>query len=179
MLAIDVLSRILHVLTAITLVGGSIFTLLVLMPSFRAQGDSPHLGLAVAIIDRWKKFVHGGITLFLITGFYNYFRAMPLHMVADALRRRTGFDDMMQPLAVAVVGVLVLSVVSVFVGISSDVTPLRAWNAVVGQDDADVGERRFHQHHRDIAVGEITLIPSPSTLALMGLPLLGMARRRR
>ncbi len=79
MLAIDVLSRILHVLTAITLVGGSIFNLLVLLPSFRAQGDNPHLSLAVAILDRWKKFVHGGIALFLITGFYNYFRAMPLH----------------------------------------------------------------------------------------------------
>ncbi len=79
MLAIDVLSRIVHVLTAITVVGGSIFTLLVLMPSFRSQADSPHLGLAVAIIDRWKKFVHGGIALFLITGFYNYFRAIPLH----------------------------------------------------------------------------------------------------
>ena len=79
MLAIDVISRILHVLTAITLVGGSIFTLWILMPSVKPLGESEHANLASAIGGRWKRVVHGGIALFLVTGFYNYFRAMPLH----------------------------------------------------------------------------------------------------
>lgn len=79
MLAIDVISRILHVLTAITLVGGSIFTLWVLMPSANTLSDNEHNRLADAIRGRWKRFVHGGVALFLITGFYNYFRAIPLH----------------------------------------------------------------------------------------------------
>ena len=31
------------------------------------------------VIGRWKKFVHGGILLFLLSGFYNYAQAMKLH----------------------------------------------------------------------------------------------------
>lgn len=79
MFAIDVLSRIVHVSTAIALVGGSLFTLLVLMPSVKLLAEEEHKRLAGAIVGRWKWWVHGGITLFLLTGFYNYFRAMPLH----------------------------------------------------------------------------------------------------
>jgi uncharacterized membrane protein len=76
---IDVISRIVHVLTAVTLVGGSIFTLWVLMPSVKVFSGDEHSRLADAIRGRWKRFIHGGIALFLITGFYNYFRAIPLH----------------------------------------------------------------------------------------------------
>lgn len=79
MLAIDVLSRIVHVLTAITLAGGSVFTLFVLMPSARELADDAHSQLAAAITGRWKRFVHGGVLLFLISGFYNYMRAIPDH----------------------------------------------------------------------------------------------------
>jgi uncharacterized membrane protein len=78
-LAIDVISRIVHVLTAITLVGGSVFTLWVLMPSLWSLAESERANFATALSHRWKRFVHGGIALFLITGFYNYFRAIGLH----------------------------------------------------------------------------------------------------
>lgn len=76
---VDVLSRIIHVATAITLVGGSVFMLLVLMPSAKELPDEPHQQLAAAIQGRWKRFVHFGILLFLISGFYNYSRMVPLH----------------------------------------------------------------------------------------------------
>ena len=79
MLAIDIISRIVHVLTAITLVGGSIFTLLVLMPSAKELSDEAHKQLAAAINGRWKRFVHIGILLFLVSGLYNYVRAIPNH----------------------------------------------------------------------------------------------------
>ncbi len=79
MFFIDVLSRVVHVGTAITLVGGSLFMLLVLMPSAKELDESPHKQLAAAVGGRWKRFVHLGILLFLISGFYNYFRAMPKH----------------------------------------------------------------------------------------------------
>ncbi len=69
------LSRWIHIGTAIVLVGGTSFMKLVVSPSL--QGQSPEL--MTAIRGRWKKFVHGGIALFLITGFFNYFRAMPDH----------------------------------------------------------------------------------------------------
>ena len=70
-----VLSRWIHVGTAIVLVGGTSFMKLVVAPSL--QGQSPEL--MAAIRGRWKKFIHAGIALFVITGFFNYFRAMPDH----------------------------------------------------------------------------------------------------
>lgn len=76
---IDVISRITHVSTAIALVGGSVFTLLVLMPSAKLLTDEQHAVLAEAVTGRWKKFVHLGIALFLISGLYNYSQAIPLH----------------------------------------------------------------------------------------------------
>ena len=79
MFAIDVLSRLVHVLTAITLVGGSLFSLWVLLPSVAKLDEGSRAGLIEGISSRWRRFVHGGVALFLISGFYNYFRAMPLH----------------------------------------------------------------------------------------------------
>lgn len=76
---IDVVSRVVHIATAITLVGGSVFTLLVLMPSAKTLEDSVHQSFLASIIGRWKRFVHGGVALFLVSGFYNYFRAIPHH----------------------------------------------------------------------------------------------------
>lgn len=79
MFALDVASRFLHVLTAIILLGGSTFMLLVILPSLQASEDSLRKSMASAIRDRWKRFVHLGIAIFLLTGFYNYFQAMPKH----------------------------------------------------------------------------------------------------
>lgn len=76
---IDVVSRITHVSTAIALVGGSVFTLLVLMPSAKLLTDEQHAVLSEAVTRRWKKFVHLGIALFLVSGLYNYSQAIPLH----------------------------------------------------------------------------------------------------
>jgi uncharacterized membrane protein len=76
---IDYLSRVVHVSTAIALVGGSVFLLLVLLPAVKQLSADAHTALSNAITARWKMFVHTGVLLFLISGFYNYFRAMPLH----------------------------------------------------------------------------------------------------
>lgn len=76
---LDVLSRFVHVATAITLVGGSVFMLLVLLPAAKTLSEETHRQLAEAIQSRWKRIVHVGILLFLASGFYNYFRAMPQH----------------------------------------------------------------------------------------------------
>lgn len=76
---VDVLSRVVHVGTAITLIGGSVFMLLVLLPSARRLSDAAHEQLAASVGSRWKWFVHIGILLFLLSGFYNYVRAIPLH----------------------------------------------------------------------------------------------------
>lgn len=76
---IDYLSRVVHISTAIALVGGSVFTLCVLLPAAKVLSSEVHDSLAQAVTARWKRFVHMGILLFLASGFYNYFKAMPLH----------------------------------------------------------------------------------------------------
>jgi len=76
---LDTLSRIVHVGTAITLIGGSLFMLLVLMPAARQLSGDAHDKLAAEIQSRWKKFVGIGVVLFLVSGIYNYAQAIPNH----------------------------------------------------------------------------------------------------
>lgn len=71
-LIVDLISRWVHVGTAIVLLGGSIFMRFVLMPSATALSESEHDKLREGIMLRWKRIVMIGITLLLITGFYNY-----------------------------------------------------------------------------------------------------------
>lgn len=72
---LPLISRWAHVGTAILLVGGTAFLRLAVIPAM--EGESPEL--MGRIRAHWKKFVHGGLAVFLISGFYNYFQAMPLH----------------------------------------------------------------------------------------------------
>jgi len=76
---LDTVSRIVHVGTAITLVGGTVFTLFILLPSAKLLSQDAHDLLAGEIKARWKRFVHIGILLFLVSGFYNFFQALSLH----------------------------------------------------------------------------------------------------
>lgn len=78
-LVIDVISRIVHVSTAIVLVGGSTFMAYVLLPTAEQLDIAQHEKLRGLINGRWKRFVHIGIVLFLISGFYNFTRQLPLH----------------------------------------------------------------------------------------------------
>jgi len=79
LIVIDVVSRIVHLLTAVSLVGGSLFLALVLGPALRSLNSSTAADVGTAVGGRWKMWVHGGIALFLLSGFYNYIRAMPGH----------------------------------------------------------------------------------------------------
>lgn len=99
MFAIDVASRLVHVLTAITLVGGSFFSLWVLLPTVAKLDEEARAGLIEGLSGRWRKFVHGGVALFLISGFYNYFKAMPLHK-GDGLYHMLVGSKMLLALAV-------------------------------------------------------------------------------
>ncbi len=76
---VDVVSRVIHVLTAISLVGGSLFAAFVVGPALRSLSEEAAGVFRTALTSRWKMWVHGGIALFLVTGFYNYIRAMPAH----------------------------------------------------------------------------------------------------
>lgn len=76
---LDIISRIVHVSTAIVLVGGASFVLFVLIPSASILRESEERSLRKQINGRWKRFVQIGVTLFLVTGFYNFIRALPSH----------------------------------------------------------------------------------------------------
>lgn len=79
-LLIETVSRFTHVSTAIALVGGSCFMAFVLGPAARQTlTDEAHDQLRVGVVARWKKFVHGGIALFLASGIYNYVNLIPAH----------------------------------------------------------------------------------------------------
>ena len=69
-----VVSRWIHVGTAVVLIGGLTALRFVVTPVL--AGHAQHLE---AIRQRWKKFVHAGIGLFLLSGFINYFLAMGTH----------------------------------------------------------------------------------------------------
>jgi hypothetical protein len=74
---LPVISRIVHVTTAIVVVGGTAFLRLVLMPSAAASlTEEEHGRLRQRLISVWKIFIHTGITLFLATGLYNYWLAI-------------------------------------------------------------------------------------------------------
>lgn len=79
MFAVDVASRLIHVLTAIVLLGGSTFMLLVVLPTLQSSDEETRSKIASGLRGIWKRYVHAGIALFLISGFYNYFKAMPQH----------------------------------------------------------------------------------------------------
>ena len=83
---IPILSRWTHIGTAIVLVGGAFFMRFVLTPAASQLPDSEHAKLKELVMNKWKRFVHGGILLFLASGFYNYLmvkapRPKPYHML--------------------------------------------------------------------------------------------------
>lgn len=69
---IPLISRWIHVGTTIVLVGGSVFLRFVLAPAAATLPESEHNTLRERVMGTWKRFVHVGILLFLLSGFYNY-----------------------------------------------------------------------------------------------------------
>ncbi len=117
MWTLDVLSRVVHVGTAIVLVGGSVFLVLVLLPAARELADRSREALTSAVTGRWKRIVHTGIGLFLISGLYNYMRAIPDHR-GDGLYHALVGTKMLLAL-------VLFFVAAALVGRSSKLEPLR------------------------------------------------------
>lgn len=79
-MAVSVLSRWLHVGTAIVLLGGSVYLRYVLMPAAADLPEAEHQRLQQRLMGRWRKFVMAGIGLLLLSGGYNYLAvAIPTH----------------------------------------------------------------------------------------------------
>jgi uncharacterized membrane protein len=71
-LLIRLLSRWLHVLAAITAVGGTVFIWYALLPSLASLPEHQRKQLHDALRARWSKVVMICIALLLITGLYNF-----------------------------------------------------------------------------------------------------------
>lgn len=77
---IAIISRWTHVGTAIVLVGGTVFLRFVYTPAAAQLPEDERVSLTSLILSAWKKFIHIGILLFLVSGFYNYLVvALPSH----------------------------------------------------------------------------------------------------
>ncbi len=69
------LTRFIHILSAVILVGGTIFIRFVLQPAAAATlSPDQHDQFRAKVMSRWKWIVHRGIGLLLISGLINYGR---------------------------------------------------------------------------------------------------------
>ena len=139
MQVLEVVSRFVHVATAIVLVGGTVFMRFVLMPAASTLPEAEHDQLRQRLLARWKRFVHGGIALFLLSGFFNFIQALPKHrgdgmyhglvgtkillalgvfFIASALVGRSATFEKMRQQRAKWMGVIVI-LATVIVGISS------------------------------------------------------------
>ena len=72
LIIVPLVMRWLHLLAAITAVGGAIFALLALHPTVAAQLDSDAgKTLLSGVRERWKKVLHVAIFVLIISGVYN------------------------------------------------------------------------------------------------------------
>ncbi len=69
---IELVCRWLHVLSAIALLGGSIFIRFVLLNAVEGLADDQQKLLHERIMRTWKIFVHASITFLFLAGFANY-----------------------------------------------------------------------------------------------------------
>ena len=74
-LILGIVSRWLHIGSAIVLLGGTICMRFVVGPVLKDQSQE----LKEAVRGRWKRFVHAAIAGLLLSGVYNYVKAFPLH----------------------------------------------------------------------------------------------------
>lgn len=72
---LGIVSRWLHIGSAIVLLGGAICLKFVVGPVLQNQSQE----LKDAVRGRWKRFVHAAIAGLLLSGIYNYIKAFPLH----------------------------------------------------------------------------------------------------
>lgn len=66
-----ILFRWMHMLAAITAVGGTIFMRVALVPAASVLSDEEHQKLREALRSKWAKFVHMSIGFLLLSGIYN------------------------------------------------------------------------------------------------------------
>ncbi|HEV3341392.1 MAG TPA: hypothetical protein VG125_13570 [Pirellulales bacterium] len=75
--------RWMHILAAMTAVGGTIFMRMALVPSVSVLPDDQRKALHEQVRSRWVKFVMGAILFLLVSGLINFFRRINAGIPAD------------------------------------------------------------------------------------------------
>jgi len=77
---VEVLSRLAHILGAIALFGGAIFTRFALIPAAKDLPEEAHASFKERLFKKWRMLVGMFIGLLILTGFYNFIAvAIPEH----------------------------------------------------------------------------------------------------
>lgn len=82
---LQLVSRWLHVGTAIVVLGGTVFMRFVLLPAASKLATDAHDTLRGHLMATWRIVVHAGVALFLATGLYNYLVVMLPQHKGDSL----------------------------------------------------------------------------------------------
>lgn len=69
---LNLVARWLHILSAITALGGAIFARFAVHPGLMTLPEQQRMAAHTAIRARWAKFLHASFGLLLLTGLYNY-----------------------------------------------------------------------------------------------------------
>lgn len=119
---LQVLSRWLHVGSAIVMIGGVVFWQFALLPAARTLNDSDRETLGNEVGRRWKFFVHGPITLLILTGIYNIVARFQNGGPVVAWHMLVGIKIL--------VALFIMFVLSALVGRSRALAPMRQQPAV-------------------------------------------------
>src|SRR5205814_8481247 len=104
---VNLISRWLHVASAVTLLGGFFLFPLAVEPALRGKPDGD--ALAADIRQRFKRLAHTAIGLLLITGFYNYLAvAAPKARTAGIAAEYNGVMGMKILLGLTVIGISIV-----------------------------------------------------------------------
>ena len=72
MQAVDIIARILHIGSAIALLGGTFFFLVVVIPSLKVLDDGLRGSILQVARKRFYRISHPALLLLVLTGFYQY-----------------------------------------------------------------------------------------------------------
>lgn len=77
---LPIIGRWLHIFSASSLIGATVFQYLALQPAAATLSAEAHSQLREALVARWRKVVHPLSGMVLVSGLYNYIGVMiPLH----------------------------------------------------------------------------------------------------
>lgn len=82
---LNIVMRVVHIGSAIALLGGTLFTLAALAPAVRLADEGLRESLTQTARKRFYRIAHPSILLLLLSGAYNWWRSMDVYRQADPM----------------------------------------------------------------------------------------------